>query len=76
MSDLDSEQKLFHDGEWRMSQPVICKKCGRTFSQVYSRAIACGGCPSSALGDCGYIKCPYCGYEFRPGGSPRVPSLI
>ncbi|MFX1294358.1 MAG: hypothetical protein ACFFD2_05830 [Promethearchaeota archaeon] len=46
---------------------VICPSCSRSFNLTYSRAMACGGCPSSSLGDCGMIKCPYCGYEWAKG---------
>ncbi|NVM30205.1 MAG: hypothetical protein HWN65_15280 [Candidatus Helarchaeota archaeon] len=55
-----------------MSQLVICPKCGRRFSKTYSR-LGCGDCPSAAFGDCGQIKCPYCGTEFPMGGKSYVP---
>ncbi|TFG05315.1 MAG: hypothetical protein EU536_02335 [Promethearchaeota archaeon] len=53
-----------------------CPKCGRKFSQMYSRTFACGDCPSASLGDCGMVKCPYCGHEFSAGGYYRPPPLI
>jgi len=43
---------------------ILCPKCGYQFDVSYARAFACRGCPSSAMGSCGYIKCPKCGHEF------------
>jgi len=43
---------------------VKCPNCGFVFDISYSRALACGGCPASSLGSCGYVRCPRCGYEF------------
>ncbi|MBS7250186.1 MAG: hypothetical protein Q6366_015500 [Candidatus Freyarchaeota archaeon] len=51
---------------------VTCPKCGFTFNLSYSRTFACGSCPSAALGDCGYIKCPKCKHEFE---SPRAQQI-
>ncbi|MHA1132275.1 MAG: hypothetical protein ACTSQI_00055 [Candidatus Helarchaeota archaeon] len=59
-----------------MSQVVSCPKCGRRFSPLYSRAVACGDCPSASLGDCGMIKCPYCHQEFSVGRNPYATRLI
>ncbi len=47
-----------------MANIVTCPKCRFTFDVGYSRISACKGCPSSAMGDCGYIKCPKCEHEF------------
>ncbi|MHA1378837.1 MAG: hypothetical protein ACTSRG_10685 [Candidatus Helarchaeota archaeon] len=46
---------------------VFCPKCHRQFSPIYARMTACGGCPSVTMGNCGQIKCPYCGQEFPYG---------
>ncbi|MHA1248846.1 MAG: hypothetical protein ACTSRP_02525 [Candidatus Helarchaeota archaeon] len=43
---------------------IICPKCGRKFDRMYARVTACGSCPSASFGDCGYIKCPFCSFEF------------
>jgi DNA-directed RNA polymerase subunit RPC12/RpoP len=43
---------------------IECPKCKARFSISYARVFACSGCPSSATGSCGYIKCPECGFEF------------
>jgi len=42
-----------------------CPKCGFVFDISYARAISCSGCPMSTFGECGYVKCPKCGYEDR-----------
>ncbi|MHA1264257.1 MAG: hypothetical protein ACTSRS_03400 [Candidatus Helarchaeota archaeon] len=52
-----------------MTQLVRCPKCAKSFSPVYARAIACSGCNSAILGDCGMIKCPFCGHEFSRGSA-------
>ncbi|MEM4587613.1 MAG: hypothetical protein QXP17_02715 [Candidatus Jordarchaeales archaeon] len=46
------------------SKLVSCPKCGFSFDVSYSRVFACSGCSSSALGDCGFIRCPRCKHEF------------
>lgn len=43
---------------------ITCPSCGRKFSLMYSRAIACWGCPNS-VGPCPYVRCPYCDTEMR-----------
>ncbi len=40
-----------------------CPKCGFVFDVSYARVISCSGCPMSIFGECGYVKCPKCGYE-------------
>lgn len=51
---------------WKMPSKnlVTCPRCGFTFDISYARITACKGCDFSVLGECGYIKCPKCGYEF------------
>jgi len=47
----------------RKSVEIIkCPKCGREFSLIYARAIACWGCPRSAM-NCTLVRCPYCDAE-------------
>jgi len=41
---------------------IKCPKCGREFSLIYARAIACWGCPKSAM-NCALVRCPYCDTE-------------
>ncbi|RLE89414.1 MAG: hypothetical protein DRJ49_03050 [Thermoprotei archaeon] len=48
-----------------------CPKCGFQFDIKYSRAMMCGSCNLSILGDCGYAICPKCGYEFSVKSSFR-----
>ena len=40
-----------------------CPKCGMIFDIMYARTASCMGCPMSTFGECGYVKCPRCGYE-------------
>ncbi|RLE77520.1 MAG: hypothetical protein DRJ56_02195 [Thermoprotei archaeon] len=42
---------------------VRCPKCGREFSLIYARAMACWGCPRAAM-SCTLVRCPYCDAEF------------
>lgn len=41
---------------------IKCPKCGKEFSLVYARAIACWGCPKSTM-NCALVRCPYCDTE-------------
>ncbi|MFX1564637.1 MAG: hypothetical protein ACFFCH_01460 [Promethearchaeota archaeon] len=43
---------------------VTCPECGFQFDTSYGRVMACGGCPSATMGNCGYAKCPRCQHEF------------
>jgi DNA-directed RNA polymerase subunit RPC12/RpoP len=40
-----------------------CPNCGKEFSLMQSRAIACRGC-RMANTNCRYARCPYCDKEF------------
>lgn len=40
-----------------------CPNCGKEFSLMQSRAIACRGC-RQANTNCRYARCPYCDKEF------------
>ena len=53
------------------SEVIACPKCNGRFSKIYARATVCGDCPSASYGDCGNVKCPYCGNEF-PYGSKSL----
>ncbi|MHA1237977.1 MAG: hypothetical protein ACTSSJ_01805 [Candidatus Odinarchaeia archaeon] len=47
-----------------MTRILTCPKCGFKFAISYGRVMACGSCPSIAMGNCKYSKCPKCGFEF------------
>lgn len=40
-----------------------CPNCGKEFSLMQSRAIACRGCRFAST-NCRYARCPYCDTEF------------
>lgn len=40
-----------------------CPNCGKLFSLMQSRAIACRGCRQAST-NCRYARCPYCDKEF------------
>lgn len=46
------------------SEKITCPKCNFDFTEMYSRTFACGDCRQSVLGDCGFVKCPNCEYEW------------
>lgn len=43
-------------------ETIKCPKCGKEFSLIYARAIACWGCPKSVM-NCTLVRCPYCDTE-------------
>jgi len=49
---------------WKSTKWVTCPECGFEFNVIYSRAIACHGCPESVFG-CEYVRCPKCNHEFK-----------
>jgi uncharacterized C2H2 Zn-finger protein len=42
---------------------IRCPRCNYEFNLMYSRAIACQGCPSAVYG-CNLVRCPRCDHEF------------
>ncbi len=47
----------------KSTKRIECPACGFRFSLMYSRAIACQGCPESVLG-CEMARCLRCDHEF------------
>jgi hypothetical protein len=47
----------------KTTKMLKCSYCGFEFNIVYSRAIACQGCPKAVYG-CTLVRCPRCDHEF------------
>ncbi len=49
-----------------------CPLCGTRFRLDEAYGSGCQGCPLEALkGQCGYARCPHCGYDVMLEARPR-----
>lgn len=63
----------------RMKEDLLlqCPLCGTRFRREEAYGSGCQGCPLEALkGECGFARCPHCGYDVMLTAKPRAWTLL